>query len=415
MKIVDIAEFYSEHGGGVRTYLHQKLEASAAQGCETAIIAPGAEDRVEQRPGGRVIWVKSPTHPLDHRYHWLKVLGGGKAIHEVLDSERPEIVEASSTWQGGWIAARWKGEALKSLFLHQDPVAVYPQTFLGRGLGADRVDRMFGWFWRYLDNLSQRFDTSVVSGEWLADKLDRFGVRRPTAIPFGIEKGTFSPDHRCEQARMAMLADCGLEGREAEDAALIVAVSRHHPEKRIGTLMKAFEEVRAERPLGLYLIGDGPSRRWVESRAAQIPNIHIAGVIRDRGELATKLASADFMLHGGAAETFGLVVAEALCSGLPIVAPNVGGAADLARPSYAETYEGGDARECAAAIRRMLARDPALLRAAVARDAICALRTPGEHFQDLFKHYADLARQKREGVLAPSSAIPGAGVVGAAA
>ena len=41
MKVADVSEFYSEQGGGVRTYVLQKLAASARLGHETVIIAPG--------------------------------------------------------------------------------------------------------------------------------------------------------------------------------------------------------------------------------------------------------------------------------------------------------------------------------------------------------------------------------------
>ena len=41
MKVVDVAEFYADKGGGVRTYIHQKLEAGARLGHEVVVIAPG--------------------------------------------------------------------------------------------------------------------------------------------------------------------------------------------------------------------------------------------------------------------------------------------------------------------------------------------------------------------------------------
>ena len=41
MHIVDVSEFYSDFGGGVRTYVRQKLEASARAGIRTTILAPG--------------------------------------------------------------------------------------------------------------------------------------------------------------------------------------------------------------------------------------------------------------------------------------------------------------------------------------------------------------------------------------
>ena len=113
----------------------------------------------------------------------------------------------------------------------------------------------------------------------------------------------------------------------------------------------------------------------------------------DRDEIATNLASADAMLHGSAAETYGIVVAEAICSGLPIIVPNQGGAADLADPSYAETYAPGDVADCAAAIDALLARDHDALVAGCARAAHHEIGTMDDHFDQLFELYERLVEE----------------------
>ena len=46
MKIVDVCEFYSPTGGGVRRYINQKLELAARFGHQLTVIAPGAVTRV---------------------------------------------------------------------------------------------------------------------------------------------------------------------------------------------------------------------------------------------------------------------------------------------------------------------------------------------------------------------------------
>ena len=384
MKIVDVAEFYGEQGGGVRTYINQKLQASACEGHYTVIVAPGAEDRDDIHPGGKIVWVRGPRHPLDHRYrcfpHQDRVL-------DVLDREAPNVVEGSSPWKGGWIASRWVGPAVKSFFVHQDPVAVYPQTFLGHIIGQDRVDRTCGWFWTYLRKLSSRFDTSIVSGEWLANRLAAFGLRRPYAVPFGIEKSLFSPAKRDIRVRHYMLDQCRITDR---DATVLIAVSRHHPEKRLGTMIKAFRALRRHRSVGLFLIGDGPIRHWVEFKARNVPGVYIAGRVGDRDQLAAFLASADVMIHAGAAETYGLAVAEAICSGLPVVVPNSGGAAELTLPGYAETYPAGDAAAFTDAVQRLLLRDRDALKCQALQAASDIICTPQQHFQALFAHYQNL-------------------------
>jgi alpha-1,6-mannosyltransferase len=388
MKFVDVAEFYAEEGGGVRTYINQKLQAGAREGHEIVIIAPGPEDGEEERLGGRIIWVKGPAMPFDPRYY---VLYNEKRVHEILDREQPDLVEGSSPWTGGWFAARWKGEAPRTFIFHSDPVAVYPQTFLSRTLGARTVDGLFDWYWSYLRRLSKRYDATVVSGHWLARKLDGFGLAKPVAVPFGIDKEQFSPTRSDGAVKAKILESCGV----GPDAKLLVTISRFHPEKRLGTLFKAFARAKEKEEMALVVFGGGPLDNWVRKRAAKVSGIRLAGTTKDRDELAAILASADAMLHGSAAETYGLVVAEAICSGLPIIVPNVGGAADLAGPGHAETYTPGDVAGCEAAISRMLARPKADLQEACAEIATSGIGTMDDHFRKLFELYVSLVEGSR--------------------
>jgi alpha-1,6-mannosyltransferase len=141
--------------------------------------------------------------------------------------------------------------------------------------------------------------------------------------------------------------------------------------------------------VGLVLFGDGPLRRWTAYLARNTSEIHLAGFTRDRAFLSAAIASADALVHGSSAETYGLAVAEAICSGIPIVVPNQGGAFDLSCPTYAESYTPGDAKACAAAIRRLLGRDRTHLQAACADAAVHQIRSMDEHFEALFGLYEE--------------------------
>jgi alpha-1,6-mannosyltransferase len=391
MKIVDVAEFYAERGGGVRTYIEQKLQAASAQGHDMLIIAPGAEDREEIRHGGRIAWVRSRPMPFDPRYY---LLTRERAVHALLEREAPDVIEGSSPWTGGIFVARYqareslRGRPHKSFVFHQDPIAVYPQTLLGSWLGERRVDGMFGPYWAYLRRLSRRFDVTVVSGHWLAERLAGFGVHNPVAVPFGIDKHAFRAAQPDPALRAELIARTGAD----PSAKLLVTVSRHHPEKRLGTLLNAVQLVAAKQPVALVIYGEGPLGAWLARKARGLP-VQLAGVTRDRVLLARVMASADGLLHGSAAETYGLVVAEALSAGLPIVVPDRGGAADLARPEHAETYAAGDAQACAAAIQRLLHRDRTALRQAALHASDTLVRSQEAHFAHLFATYAALTHR----------------------
>ena len=387
MKIVDISEFYSPTGGGVRNYVDQKFKAAARHGHSLTVIAPGKENRVETREGGKLVWVETPQLPFDRNY---RMFWRAEDVWRIVDDETPDVVEGSSPWRGGWIAARWRGAAAKMLFMHADPVAVYPQTLLSGLMSPPTIDKLFGWYWSYLRRLNACFDGCVVSGSWLAARFAGHGLHNLHVVPFGVETAWFGPGLRDDALRSAMLEKCGL----SPDATLLINIGRHHPEKRVGVAIDAASKAQKSRPVGLYLVGDGLIHARVRAKAARASHVHVAGWVNDRATLASMIASADALLHCSSAETFGFVVAEALCCGTPVIVPDAGGAGDLAGADYAETYAPGDPNSAAKAILRLLERDRVVLSPA----ALEAGRRVGDienHFEKLFAVYAQAAQRKR--------------------
>ena len=390
MKIVDISEFYSPTGGGVRNYVDHKFKAAARHGHVLSVIAPGTEDRVEPREGGRLIWVKTPQLPFDRNY---RMFWGAERVLAIVDDESPDLLEGSSPWRGGWLAAKWRGPAAKMLFMHQDPVSVYPQTLLTGVMPPAAIDSLFGWYWAYLRKLNAHFDGCVVAGSWLAKRFAGHGLRDLHVVPFGVETKWFGGGLRDPTLRETMLQTCGL----GPDAALVINVGRHHPEKRVHTAIDAVTRAQKSRPVGLWIIGDGFIHWSIESKATRAAHVHVAGWVDDRATLSRMIASADALLHGSSAETFGFAVAEALCCGTPVVVPNAGGAGDLASPEYAETYPPGDAQAAARALLRILDRDRAGLSSAALAAGRERIGDLENHFDKLFELYAEAARRKRAG------------------
>lgn len=387
MRVVDVAEFYSPTGGGVRTYIDRKFEVAARLGCEFFVIAPGAQDSFEPRASGGVVQVRAPRLPFDANY---RMFWDAAPVHRQLDALAPDLVEASSPWRGAAIVANWPTRTPRAMFVHADPVASYPQRWLAPLASPERIDQLFGWFWSYLRGLTSRFDSVVTGGAWLADRLAGQGVRSVTSLPLGIDRGAFSPRMRDEGLRSRLLAACGC----SEDARLVLGVGRFHPEKRWPMMIEAVTRARDVAPLALVLIGDGIDRVRVARAAAGRPHVKILPPIQDRPLLAAHLASADILVHGCESETFGLVPAEAMASGVPVVGPDRGGFAHLARPATSEVYRAGDVAAATAALRRLLARDFSTVRAA-AIDAASSVRQDVEHFADLFEHYQAIAASAR--------------------
>ncbi len=384
MHIVDISESYSPHGGGVRTYVHAKLRAAAARGHEVTVVAPGVRDDEQRVPGGRILTLRSPRSPFDSRYG---LFVAPAAVHAAVAALRPDLVEGSSPWLGGHIAGTLPSDVRRVMVFHTDPVAVWGQTLLSPRLGFGSVDRLLSPAWHLLRRMSARFDATIVSGLWLARRLLAHGFRRPTVVPFGVDKPRFAATMRDEDARAIWLARCGL----GADAALVAVVGRLDPEKRIGTLIDAFAQARRRRSLGMVIFGRGTLHGWYARQAARVPGVHLAGYLDGPDQMAHALASCDVMLHGGAAETYGMAIAESICARVPVVVPDRGGASELYGPGYAERYRAGDAAEAAAALLRLLARDPAALRISCDSKA-ATIPTLDQHFGRLFDTYAALDR-----------------------
>jgi alpha-1,6-mannosyltransferase len=388
MRIIDVNEFYSPTGGGVRTYLERKMGIMAELGHELIVIAPGREDKVEERPGGgKIIYVKAPRLPFDHNYG---LFWNAEAVTRQLDALKPDLVEASSPWRPAWIVGQWQSDAVRVFFMHNDNVAAYALRWFERLASHERIERACAWYSRYMSRFLDHYDAVVTNGPALEKRLRARGVRIDAAMPLGIERGHFSPVLRDEGLRAAMLAQCDLP----PDGKLLLGLGRHHPEKRWDVVIDAAERAGAAMPVGLMLLGTGVQSRQLEKRIAGSPHIRMFRPVYDRERLARIMASCDALIHGSEAEPFGLVASEAMAAGLPLIVPDTGGCAEVADPMSAELYTARDAEAGAEAIQRLFARDPAMLRRA-AITAAGRVRSDREHTIELMRYYAELVATKK--------------------
>jgi alpha-1,6-mannosyltransferase len=226
----------------------------------------------------------------------------------------------------------------------------------------------------------------------LQKRLVKRGVRVDASMPLGIETAHFSPALRDESLRARLLAQCDLP----PDGHLLLGIGRHHAEKRWPVVIDAVERAGARLPVGLILLGAGVERRAIARRIADSPHIRTFRPVYERAQFARIVASCDALIHGSEAEPFGLVAAEAMASGLPLIVPDEGGCAEIADPLTAELYTARDAQSAAVAIGRLFARDEKLLRRAAIL-AAAKVRTDREHTIDLMDYYGDLVAVKRGG------------------
>ncbi|KQM35875.1 glycosyltransferase [Sphingomonas sp. Leaf10] len=377
MRIVDVNGFYAPEGGGVRAYVDLKLAYAARHGHEVIVLAPGPEDRFERRPGGGIQWVAAPAFPLDRRYGMFV---DAAPIHRLLDQWLPDAVEASSPWRTADIVAAWPGDAPRHWIMHADPLAAYAYRWFGRVATIDRIDRWFGWYWQRLQRIAPAYRSIVCANDWLTDRLVAGGLGNARTVRFGIEAGIFSPARRNPDLREKLLAACG----RPADGMLLLGVGRHSPEKNWPLVIAAMNALPERCQAGLLLVGEGRDSAALRRQIGGNPHIQLLSPTHDRAQLAELMASADALVHGCEAETFCFVAAEGAASGLPVIAPTRGAAADSAGV-VAVRYAAGDPVALRTAIETTADRRgvKSLAGAAAPRH-----RTMDQHFAALFSSYA---------------------------
>jgi alpha-1,6-mannosyltransferase len=174
---------------------------------------------------------------------------------------------------------------------------------------------------------------------------------------------------------------------------LLIGVGRHSHEKQWPMVIAGVTAASYGRPLGLIILGDGHARAAVARAVGENPHIQLIAPVRDRLEFARILASADMMVHGAPAETFGIACAEARASGLPLIVPDAGAAYDQLEPGIGMAFKSLDAASLASTIADAIPGLPAMRANAVA--AAPFARTIDAHFEALFRGFAEVLENRR--------------------
>jgi alpha-1,6-mannosyltransferase len=380
MRVLDLAEFYSERGGGVRSYLDRMLQHAGALGHELVVVAPGPRDE-ETRvgEGGRIVRYGAPRMPYDPSYHAPIAISRMRSLVREL---APDVLQLSSPFIPLWVGASLD-VPLRAYVHHADPIGCYLAPLVAKHRAARLLESAA---WGYLRRATERCDVTIVAGHWLERELSAHGCPRVRSVLFGIDHEQFSPAKRDEAFRRELLGPLAGE----PDARLLLIAGRLAADKRQSLAIQALELVSKKRPIGLVLLGDGPERERLEERGRRLPSFRSFRFTRDRDEYSRLLASVDGLAHGSLCETFGFLLAECLASGTPLCVPDRGGAADLGDGEHAERYRAFDGPSAMAhALERLLARPRGEV-SALARTRAESIPSTRGHFSSLFGTYADL-------------------------
>jgi glycosyltransferase involved in cell wall biosynthesis len=180
--------------------------------------------------------------------------------------------------------------------------------------------------------------------------LRAFGVPpwRIFDAPHAVDNARFAADaapHQTPDGRRAARAAFGLDDGDFA----VLFVGKLEPKKRIGDLIAAVARLRGT---ALVIVGSGADEPEARALAARLgARVRFAGFL-NQGELGRAYAAADCLaLPSDGRETWGLVVNEAMATGLPcVVSDRVGCAPDLITPQTGATFPLGNVGALAAAL-----------------------------------------------------------------
>lgn len=292
IRVLAVSAFGALHVGGAERYLHETLDGLRRRGLEVSQLHADDAHRAALSP---------PWHLFSSSYHpaWPR------QVEQVLRDLRPDVVYAHFTVPGLVDVAVRRAQALGipvCLVYHSDVTG--PEWY--RQLLGNIYYRLIG-----LRTLRSTTALLVSSPEywraspWLS-KLQ--GIQFDYAPP-GVDEGL------------------ALGRRQPGDPYLLFVGKSDVSSKGFDLLYRAWMRLRTGLPnLGLVAVGSVPLRDY--------PGVRFLGRIDARAKLADIYASAlvTVLPSTSTAESFGMVLAEALVAGCPVVGSNIGGIPALISP-----------------------------------------------------------------------------------
>jgi glycosyltransferase involved in cell wall biosynthesis len=319
LRVAVFGESYLPYLSGVTVSTETLARGLRAAGHEVLLLAPRPADDGEPAgagapgPAPTYAWLPSyqapPPAPRGYRMPW-------PVPSDALQRARafaPDVIHAQSPFVSGLMARRVAQRAGAPLvFTHHTRFGDY-RHYLGplANAASRTLDAYLHDFWAGCAAV-------IAPGSELAAEIrERLGARtRPLVrvIPTGIDVAAI---------RALARPDLRAAHRWPADSVTVASLGRLAPEKDVELLVEAFAIAAGRDPrLRLLLVGSGPSHERLTERVARADlagRVVLAGQLPRLDGLAT-VSGADIFAFASRTETQGLVLAEALACGLPVVA-----------------------------------------------------------------------------------------------
>lgn len=300
MRLALATETYPPEVNGVAMTLGRLVEGLRRRGWRTQLVRPLQEGECLAAAGAEELLV--PGLPIPG-YESLRM---GRPAALLMSRRwvrwRPDIVHVATEGPLGLaalVAAKRLGLPVSSTFhtnFHQ-----YGRHYR---LGFLRDAGLC-----YLRAFHNACGCALAPTRQMAEELVAAGFRGAGALSRGADTALFDPAKRDPELRASWGA--------GKDGLVFLYVGRVAKEKNIGLAAEAFRRARRVRPeAAMAVVGDGPELAALKEA---YPEINFCGM-RQGEDLARHYASCDVFLFPSETETFGNVVAEAMASGLAVVA-----------------------------------------------------------------------------------------------
>lgn len=294
MKIAIVTETFYPSTDGVVTRLTSTVRWLVRSGHEVLVIAP--DQGVTEYEGAEICGIPSFRFFL---YKDLKLAFPRPLVGKALKAFDPDVVHVANPAVLG-VAGIFYGRRYPLVASYHTHVPQYADYY--------KLPWLKPILWSYLRLLHNRADMNLCTSGTVLEELRARRFKNVRLWRRGVNVELFGERHRNEAMR-ARLTDGHPERR------LLLYVGRLAAEKQIERVKDA---LLASDDLHLAIVGDGPHRAQLEAVFAGTRTT-FTGFLHGES-LAQAYASSDLFVFPSTTETLGLVLLEAMASGLPVVA-----------------------------------------------------------------------------------------------
>lgn len=310
MRIAFFTETFLPKMDGIVTTLCQTIRQLRELGHEVLIFAP--EGGITEFEGFRVVGMKSRAFPL---YPELRLALPRASIRGVLNEFKPDVLHVADPALLG-IAGLYYGGGRDGGALRLPLVIAY-HTDLPKYLHYYGLGFLESYVWKILRSRHGRATINLCTSDLMVNELRQHGIEPVALWPGAVDSELFTPCRRSAEMRERLT-----QGHP--ESPLLLYVGRLSAEKNLESVKPVLEAFPGAR---LAVVGDGPHRKKLEKHFAGLP-VYFAGFLY-KEDLARAYASSDIFVMFSRTETLGLVILEAMASGLPVVAARAGGIPEM--------------------------------------------------------------------------------------